>query len=131
MLMRGTRCRQWDRTAGLCLSVAVLVASPLFHSRSSSTQQSVYSEFADLIFGRKKQPHQRSMSEERSMDRVHGLTVLAAAWAAASLSKLDWRQEWQEYPVPSVAGALVASLVCDAGCLAHSLLSRLLRSANY
>jgi hypothetical protein len=62
---------------------------------------------------------------------MHLLAVLWGTWFAALFLKLDWKQVWQEYPVPGLCGALIASLFCHISYLLLVCLRHFLLSVNY
>lgn len=109
--------------------IAVLTLVPLFHASSDNKaeEQPFHRQVADFIFLKRWNEGE----SERNLEGLHLLSVLWGAWMACLLTKLDWKQVWQEYPVPMVCGALVASLFSHVTYLTQVALRRLLLSANY
>ena len=93
-----------ERTAAFSGMIAALTLFPLVHdNRTDKAEQSFCRLFADCVL--LKRP-----ASPLSLERMHLLAVLWGTWFAALFLKLDWKQVWQEYPVPGLCGALIASL---------------------
>lgn len=107
--------------------IAALTLIPLIrpdnHPDKADGQQSFCRQFADFVL--LKRPG------SLSLERMHLLCVWWGTWFACLFLKLDWKQVWQEYPVPGLCGALIASLFCHVTYLTQVGLRRILLSANY
>lgn len=91
----------------------------------SHTDRRLDRVFADLVL------RGESSSSRSFWVRTHTLCVWFGAWIGSLALKLDWKCEWQEYPVPSLTAALTASLLSHVTYLTHVVVRRLLLSANY
>lgn len=118
--------RYWQRTAALSVIIAVLTITPVFQvSISRLPTRRLDQLFADIVL------RSEWSGDAEFWARIHVLSVFCGAWAATLVTKLDWKQVWQEYPVPSVTGALSGSLLSHATYMTLVTGRRLLLSANY
>lgn len=62
---------------------------------------------------------------------VHFYTVLVGCWLATLCYKLDWMKVWQEYPVSSIAGVMMTSLVAHILNLIWKVLKWMAKKTNY
>jgi hypothetical protein len=62
---------------------------------------------------------------------VHFYSVMFGCWILSLSYKLDWMQPWQEYPIPSITAAIIASLLVNSLHLAFRFILILQTWVNY